>query len=97
MPAQKSLGICTRCAHRPARHRLPQQHLHATVDKHNTAIAISRPGMASTSSSKAYFEHQRSLLLTDIAGSLENVLQNINRLNRSLEGVIAVCQHPCVL
>lgn len=49
--------------------------------------------MASTTSSKAFFEHQRSLLLTDVAGSLENVLQNINKLNRSLEGVIAVCTH----
>ena len=46
--------------------------------------------MASTTSSKPYFEQQRSLLLTDIASSLENVLQNINKLNRSLEGVIAV-------
>ncbi|KAI7263477.1 hypothetical protein KC345_g9141 [Hortaea werneckii] len=32
----------------------------------------------------SYFENQRALL------SLENVLQNINKLNRSLEGVIAV-------
>ncbi|KAF2482968.1 DASH complex subunit Dad1-domain-containing protein [Neohortaea acidophila] len=39
---------------------------------------------------KSYFEQQRELLLTDVANSLENVLQNINKLNRSLEGVIAV-------
>ncbi|KAK3621439.1 Dolichyl-diphosphooligosaccharide-protein glycosyltransferase subunit dad1 [Elasticomyces elasticus] len=37
-----------------------------------------------------YFEQQRALLVGDVAASLENVLQNINKLNRSLEGVIAV-------
>ncbi|CZT25021.1 uncharacterized protein RCC_10749 [Ramularia collo-cygni] len=40
--------------------------------------------------SKTYFEQQRQLLIGDVAASLENVLQNINKLNRSLEGVIAV-------
>ncbi|EGP84542.1 uncharacterized protein MYCGRDRAFT_29184, partial [Zymoseptoria tritici IPO323] len=39
---------------------------------------------------KTYFEQQRQLLIGDVAASLENVLQNINKLNRSLEGVIAV-------
>ena len=29
-----------------------------------------------------------------IPQSLENVLQNLNKLNRSLEGVIAVCANP---
>ncbi|KAI7290465.1 hypothetical protein KC343_g392 [Hortaea werneckii] len=38
----------------------------------------------------SYFENQRALLVNDVAASLENVLQNINKLNRSLEGVIAV-------
>ncbi|KXL46226.1 hypothetical protein M433DRAFT_65877 [Acidomyces richmondensis BFW] len=37
-----------------------------------------------------YFEQQRALLVNDVAASLENVLQNINKLNRSLEGIIAV-------
>ncbi|KAM0715981.1 hypothetical protein Q7P37_008495 [Cladosporium fusiforme] len=49
--------------------------------------------MASTngaSSEKPYFEQQRELLVGEVAQSLENVLQNMNRLNRSLEGVIAV-------
>ena len=49
--------------------------------------------MASTngaSNEKTYFEQQRELLVGDVATSLENVLQNMNRLNRSLEGVIAV-------
>jgi DASH complex subunit DAD1 len=44
----------------------------------------------STSTSKSYFEQQRELLIGDVAASLESVLQNINKLNRSLEGVIAV-------
>ncbi|KAF4549195.1 DASH complex subunit DAD1-like protein [Elsinoe fawcettii] len=39
---------------------------------------------------KTYFEQQRELLLNEIATNMENVLQNINRLNRNLEGVIAV-------
>ncbi|KAG7006425.1 GTP-binding protein rhoC [Physcia stellaris] len=36
------------------------------------------------------FEQQRAALLVEIAASMESVLQNINKLNRSLEGVIAV-------
>ncbi|KAI5362842.1 Putative DASH complex subunit Dad1 protein [Septoria linicola] len=39
---------------------------------------------------RAFFEQQRALLIQDVAASMENVLQNINKLNRSLEGVIAV-------
>ncbi|CAK1358566.1 hypothetical protein CB0940_06840 [Cercospora beticola] len=48
--------------------------------------------MADTSSEegRAFFEQQRVLLIQDVAASMENVLQNINKLNRSLEGVIAV-------
>ena len=49
--------------------------------------------MASTngaSNEKSYFEQQRELLVGDVAASLEAVLQTMNRLNRSLEGVIAV-------
>jgi hypothetical protein len=49
--------------------------------------------MASTngaSNEKSYFEQQREVLVGDVAASLEAVLQNMNRLNRSLEGVIAV-------
>ncbi|WPH04462.1 Hypothetical protein R9X50_00735300 [Acrodontium crateriforme] len=42
------------------------------------------------SGEKTYFEQQRDLLIGDVAVSLENVLQNLNKLNRSLEGVIAV-------
>ncbi|KAF1990844.1 hypothetical protein K402DRAFT_347938 [Aulographum hederae CBS 113979] len=40
--------------------------------------------------SPTYFEQQRALLISEIAQSLESTLQNLNKLNRSLEGVIAV-------
>lgn len=49
--------------------------------------------MASTrppSASPTAFHAAREALVCEIAQSLENVLQNINKLNRSLEGVIAV-------
>ncbi|OAF59041.1 hypothetical protein VC83_04444 [Pseudogymnoascus destructans] len=39
---------------------------------------------------RTYFEAQRAALLGEIGVSLEHVLANINKLNRSLEGVIAV-------
>ncbi|CAD6449289.1 4d24a30b-412b-440f-ba8b-d20246d6cc23 [Sclerotinia trifoliorum] len=39
---------------------------------------------------KSYFEQQREILLGEIAVSFEHVLSSINKLNRSLEGVIAV-------
>ncbi|KAI9894621.1 MAG: hypothetical protein M1814_001976 [Vezdaea aestivalis] len=39
---------------------------------------------------KSPFEQQRDALVSEIAVSLEHVLQNINKLNRSLEGIIAV-------
>ncbi|MCJ1408197.1 hypothetical protein MMC19_002271 [Ptychographa xylographoides] len=39
---------------------------------------------------KSYFEKQREALVSEITITLEHVLQNINKLNRSLEGVIAV-------
>ncbi|EMD69781.1 hypothetical protein GGP41_001089 [Bipolaris sorokiniana] len=39
---------------------------------------------------KTYYEQQREMLVTEIAQSLEVVLQNINKLNRSLEEVTSV-------
>ncbi|ATY63893.1 DASH complex subunit [Cordyceps militaris] len=39
---------------------------------------------------KSYFEQQREAFLGDIALSFEQVLGNINKLNRSLESIIAV-------
>ncbi|KFH48673.1 DASH complex subunit-like protein [Hapsidospora chrysogenum ATCC 11550] len=39
---------------------------------------------------KTYFEQQREALIGEIAMSFEHVLASINKLNRSLESVIAV-------
>lgn len=39
---------------------------------------------------KTYFEQQREALIGEVAMSFEHVLANINKLNRSLEAVIAV-------
>ncbi|OAL03966.1 hypothetical protein IQ06DRAFT_196632, partial [Phaeosphaeriaceae sp. SRC1lsM3a] len=44
----------------------------------------------STGPEKTYFEQQREMLVTEIAQSLELVLQNINKLNRSIEEVTSV-------
>ncbi|KAK9237941.1 DASH complex subunit Dad1-domain-containing protein [Lipomyces kononenkoae] len=60
--------------------------------------ALSTPGEVLSSSThgtqnlpeKSYFEKQRDALVAEIAVSLEHVLSNINTLNRSLEGAIAV-------
>ncbi|WEW57380.1 Dolichyl-diphosphooligosaccharide-protein glycosyltransferase subunit dad1 [Emydomyces testavorans] len=43
-----------------------------------------------STSTASYFEQQREELLREISLSFEQVLQNINRLNRNLESVIAV-------
>ncbi|KAI1420889.1 DASH complex subunit Dad1-domain-containing protein [Xylaria sp. FL1777] len=39
---------------------------------------------------KTHFERQREALIGEIAMSFEHVLANINKLNRSLEAVVAV-------
>ncbi|KAM0486165.1 hypothetical protein ACHAPX_000867 [Trichoderma viride] len=54
------------------------------MDTRNTASG------SNNSSSRAYFEQQREVLVGDIAESFEQVLSSINKLNRSLEAVIAV-------
>ncbi|KAF2703215.1 hypothetical protein K504DRAFT_356610, partial [Pleomassaria siparia CBS 279.74] len=41
-------------------------------------------------SEPSYFDQQRDMLVGEIAVSLEKVLQNLNKLNRSLEEVIGV-------
>ncbi|EPQ62940.1 Bgt-5399 [Blumeria graminis f. sp. tritici] len=46
--------------------------------------------MSSTAPHLSPFESQRAALLQDIGLSFEHVLLNINKLNRSLEAVIAV-------
>ncbi|POR38158.1 DASH complex subunit DAD1 [Tolypocladium paradoxum] len=43
-----------------------------------------------TGREKTYFKQQREALIGEIAMSFEHVLANINKLNRSLEAVIAV-------
>ncbi|KAL9005816.1 MAG: hypothetical protein Q9188_001434 [Gyalolechia gomerana] len=48
--------------------------------KHSTSTAAPTPS----------FLQQRDALVGEIAVAMEHVLQNINKLNRSLEGVIAV-------
>ncbi|KAH8722369.1 DASH complex subunit Dad1-domain-containing protein [Phaeosphaeriaceae sp. PMI808] len=52
----------------------------------NRASAANGPASAD----KSYYEQQREMLVTEIAQSLELVLQNINKLNRSLEEVTQV-------
>ncbi|KAF4630521.1 hypothetical protein G7Y89_g7631 [Cudoniella acicularis] len=54
------------------------------------AGASSSTSTQPTSTEKTFFEQQREALLNEIGISFEHVLANINKLNRSLEGVIAV-------
>ncbi|KAJ0422922.1 DASH complex subunit Dad1-domain-containing protein [Aspergillus carlsbadensis] len=51
---------------------------------------MSTPGPKTRSTSPTVFEQQREELVREIAVGMEQVLQNINRLNRNLESVIAV-------
>ncbi|KAL8894304.1 MAG: hypothetical protein Q9192_004434 [Flavoplaca navasiana] len=44
----------------------------------------------SGSAPSSSFLHRRDALVGEISMAMEHVLQNINKLNRSLEGVIAV-------
>ncbi|KAF2103124.1 hypothetical protein NA57DRAFT_72107 [Rhizodiscina lignyota] len=53
-------------------------------------MSTSNQPPANGASEPTYFEQQRALLVGEIAQSMEHVLQNINKLNRSLEGIIAV-------
>ncbi|OGM39862.1 DASH complex subunit DAD1 [Aspergillus bombycis] len=48
------------------------------------------PGSKSRSSTPTVFEQQRGELVREIAVGMEQVLQNINRLNRNLESIVAV-------
>jgi len=57
--------------------------------------SITRPPASSSANAqpageRSLFEQQREVLLREIGVSFEHVLANINKLNRSLEGVIAV-------
>ncbi|KAJ5616989.1 hypothetical protein N7537_002103 [Penicillium hordei] len=48
------------------------------------------PGSGGRAASPTVFEQQREELVREIAVGMEQVLQNMNRLNRNLESVIAV-------
>ncbi|KAK1772678.1 DASH complex subunit Dad1-domain-containing protein [Phialemonium atrogriseum] len=52
--------------------------------------ANQRSTSATGTREKTYFEQQREALIGEVAMSFEHVLANINKLNRSLEAVIAV-------
>ncbi|KAH7155261.1 DASH complex subunit Dad1-domain-containing protein [Dactylonectria estremocensis] len=49
-----------------------------------------RSASAMGTNENSYFEQQREALIGEIAMNFEQVLANINKLNRSLEAVIAV-------
>ncbi|OQE32094.1 hypothetical protein PENSTE_c001G07075 [Penicillium steckii] len=48
------------------------------------------PGSGRRSASPTVFEQQREELVREIAVGMEQVLQNMNRLNRNLESIITV-------
>ncbi|KAJ5690454.1 hypothetical protein N7462_004846 [Penicillium macrosclerotiorum] len=50
----------------------------------------STPGSGGRAASPTVFEQQREELVREIAVGMEQVLQNINRLNRNLESIITV-------
>ncbi|KAN0119918.1 DASH complex subunit Dad1 domain containing protein [Hyaloscypha variabilis] len=59
------------------------------------ASSTTRPPASSSTTvqqpaERSFFEQQREVLLKEIGVSFEHVLANINKLNRSMEGVIAV-------
>ncbi|EEH06857.1 hypothetical protein HCBG_05077 [Histoplasma capsulatum G186AR] len=56
-----------------------------------TSSGMSQPPRPQSAANvSTHFEQQREGLVREIALSLEQVLQNINRLNRNLESVITV-------
>ncbi|UNI20142.1 Dolichyl-diphosphooligosaccharide-protein glycosyltransferase subunit dad1 [Purpureocillium takamizusanense] len=56
----------------------------------DAAPSGARDRTTTTTTTTTYFEQHREALIGDIAMSFEHVLANINKLNRSLEAVIAV-------
>ncbi|KAJ5587162.1 uncharacterized protein N7459_002927 [Penicillium hispanicum] len=50
----------------------------------------STPGSGARAASPTVFEQQREELVREIAVGMEQVLQNMNRLNRNLESIITV-------
>ncbi|KAF2671750.1 hypothetical protein BT63DRAFT_476610 [Microthyrium microscopicum] len=45
---------------------------------------------ATDEAQSSYFHSQRAMLVSEIAQSMDSVLTNLNRLNRSMEAIIAV-------
>lgn len=98
-PPSRLWEAATEDAHATLQHHFasdPTTNSFATTSEPNTMSTNARAGGASASNGSTsateptYFEQQRALLVGEIAQSMEHVLQNINKLNRSLEGVIAV-------
>ncbi|KAF7714672.1 Uncharacterized protein PECH_008298 [Penicillium ucsense] len=54
------------------------------------AFSTSTPGPEGRATSPTVFEQQRQELVREIAVGMEQVLQNMNRLNRNLESIITV-------
>ncbi|KAL4877074.1 DASH complex subunit Dad1-domain-containing protein [Aspergillus karnatakaensis] len=60
-----------------------------SLDRDRGKMTLSTPA-PKRSASPTVFEQQREELVREIAMGMEQVLQNINRLNRNLESIIAV-------
>ncbi|KAL8964220.1 MAG: hypothetical protein Q9183_004606 [Haloplaca sp. 2 TL-2023] len=60
----------------------------AATDKPSARTPFQQSGTGGTPT--AAFLQQRDVLVGEISMAMEQVLQNINKLNRNLEGVIAV-------
>ncbi|KAI1169465.1 DASH complex subunit Dad1-domain-containing protein [Nemania sp. FL0916] len=56
----------------------------------STSVMGGSAGAGTQRAAKSHFEQQREALIAEIAMSFEHVLANINKLNRSLEAVVAV-------
>ncbi|KAI1826851.1 DASH complex subunit Dad1-domain-containing protein [Xylaria intraflava] len=57
---------------------------------HSRSVSVMAGTGGGATREKTYFEQQREALIGEIAMSFEHVLANINKLNRSLEAVVAV-------
>ncbi|KAI0907337.1 DASH complex subunit Dad1-domain-containing protein [Ustulina deusta] len=62
----------------------------ATHSRSTSAVGASTGVGGGAAREKTHFEQQREALIGEIAMSFEHVLANINKLNRSLEAVVAV-------
>ncbi|KAF2967394.1 hypothetical protein GQX73_g6189 [Xylaria multiplex] len=57
---------------------------------HSRSTSVMGGSTGGATREKSHFEQQREALIGEIAMSFEHVLANINKLNRSLEAVVAV-------